>query len=175
LEEKSVGIINLLVLAFGLVMVLAGCTTPPEPTPEAFTEDPYFQAHKSEALADVIKLDKQNVPKEFVGKTIDVYLSNFKFDPDKISLKSGTITRVRVYNIAWVTHYFGGEKFFAQGAEVVNLFASKVPPGQYHIPVTPFTSRDIYLYAKEPGEYLLNCYVTSHRIEGMSGVLIVEK
>ena len=158
-----------------IILLLVGCATESRPlytTPEPQADDRFAEQRRL-AIANALTRDPASGEESFRGETVYVILSDFRFDPERIPLKAGQITRVRLSNTAWVTHYFGGDEFFRQGAEVVNLLGSNVPPSQHHIPVPPFTERDLYLFAKQPGEYPLNCFVPTHRKAGMDGVLIV--
>ncbi|WP_207060852.1 hypothetical protein [Motiliproteus sp. SC1-56] len=164
---------------FGLSLVL-GCSGPAvEAPPQSrhlhdreplLTEDQYAEG-KRRALAKAVKA-VEGRGLVFNGETEYVYLSDFQFDPSVIRFRAGTITRVRLNNIARVTHYFGGEEFFQYGAEVVNILGTDVPTID-HIPVPPLSSRDIYLYIKDPGRYSLHCFVPTHQRQGMEGILEV--
>ncbi|MEH6471650.1 MAG: hypothetical protein V7752_10380 [Halopseudomonas sp.] len=157
---------------------LYGCESVPDQlnpfSPDALLSETEYSAQRQQALERALVVDPDSGATRFVGDTVYVIMSDFQFDPNQIRLKAGAITRIRLSNSAWVTHYFGGDEFFQNGAEVVSILGSNVPPNQNHIPVPPFTERDLYLYAKDPGEYPLNCFVPNHRNAGMKGVLIVE-
>ncbi len=158
--------------------LLSGCgLAPPQQPPavqRALHSEVEYSRLKQQAIEQALAIDPVSGQSRFVGHSEYVILSNFQFTPSLIRLKSGTITRIRLSNIAWVTHYFGGQAFFQSGAEVVNLLGAMVPSNQHHIPVSPFTERDIYLFVKDPGEYPLSCFVPNHRNAGMVGQLIVE-
>lgn len=166
-----------LALLAGFFLIAACSSTPPQPvTADAQPSralDEYRELRR-QALAGVVQVNEVTGQKEFVGPTEYVILSDFQFSPTELRFKSGTVVRVRLSNTALVTHYFGGEEFFRIGAEPVNLMGSFVPRGQHHIPVAPLTDRDIFLFIKDPGEYLLDCFVPNHRAAGMVGQLIVE-
>ncbi|MEH6812993.1 MAG: hypothetical protein V7677_10735 [Motiliproteus sp.] len=159
------------------VLLLSGCSVVPEVGVDdsrlAKAEDSRYQSAKTDAIAAVIVRNKETGVEEYIGETTVVYLSDFNFSPNEFRFKSGTVTRIRLKNVAWVTHYFGGKEFFAEGADIVNILGSKIP-SQQHVPASPYVTRDLYLYIKKPGEYPLSCFVPNHRIEGMTGRLIVE-
>lgn len=168
-----------LALLISTTMVgISGCDSVPRQinpfAQQALYSQTQYAQLKQRAIEQSLVVDAATGQLSFVGDTEYVILSDFQFSPERIQLKSGTITRIRVSNTAWVTHYFGGHKFFELGAEVVSLMDSDIPEHQRHIPVSPFTERDIYLFVKDPGEYPLNCFVPNHRKAGMEGVLIVE-
>ncbi len=156
-----------------VVVLLWGCDTVPLQV-GAEVQDEAVARQRQEALAQALSIDPDTGVYRFVGETHYVIMSNFQFSPSLIRLQSGAVVRIRLSNSSWVTHYFGAVEFFSKGAEVVNVLESKIPPGQHHIPVAPFTERDLYLFVKEPGEYPINCFLPSHRKEGMYGRLIVE-
>ncbi len=170
------GMLTLIMMV--LVAVLGGCDSVPRQehrfAQQALHSEAQYAELKQQAIERAVAVDPITGEPTFIGATEYVILTNFEFSPDQIRLKSGSITRIRLSNSAWVTHYFGGHKFFGLGAEVVNLLESDIPEQQQHIPVSPFTERDIYLFVKDPGQYPLNCFVPNHRKAGMEGVLIVE-
>ncbi|WP_210395940.1 hypothetical protein [Motiliproteus sediminis] len=163
---------------FFLIVLVAGCSAAPPPAvpleqPPLRPADEY-RALREQALQGVVQVNEVTGQKEFVGATEYVILSDFQFSPAELHFRSGTVVRVRLSNTALVTHYFGGEEFFRLGAEPVNLMGSFVPRGQHHIPVAPLTDRDIFLFIKDPGVYLLDCFVPNHRAAGMVGRLVVD-
>lgn len=167
-------------LAIALLAILvSGCAAPP-PAPVAPVEvqplrsEAAYREQRQQAMAGAVRVNEHTGQKEFVGQTEFVILSDFEFSPAQLHFRSGTLVRVRLSNVALVTHYFGGEEFFRLGAEPVNLLGSFVPRGQHHIPVAPLSERDLFLFIKDPGDYLLDCFVPNHRVAGMVGRLIVE-
>lgn len=167
--------------ALGLLLLgLIGCASAPSPdellppVKQPLRSEAEYQRLQQQALTGVVKVNELTGLQEFAGPTEYVIMSDFQFTPDILRFRSGTIVRVRLSNTALVTHYFGGEEFFRLGADTVNLQGSLVPKGQHHIPVNPLTDRDIYLFLKDPGTYLLDCFVPNHRIAGMIGQIIVE-
>jgi len=156
-----------------------GCAIDPPPVTLPRVDAPElsaaeYQARREQALQGAVRVNEQTGQQEFTGHSEYVILSDFQFSPSTLRFKSGSLVRVRLSNTALVTHYFGGEEFFRLGAEPVNLLGSYVPSGQHHVPVAPYTDRDIYLFIKDPGVYLLDCFVPNHRVAGMVGQLIVE-
>ena len=113
------------ILAGFCALLLLGCAQAPSSTVERAEapverEDPY-RDRLVPALNEALVAGEAGEGLLFRGPTEYVYLSDFQFDPATIRLKSGTVTRIRLENIAWVTHYFGGEAFFERGAEIVNI------------------------------------------------------
>ena len=160
-----------------LGLLAAGCDTLPaqiDSFQDMFSAGPAAEAQREQALARVLQRDAVTGELEFVGETHYVILSDFQFDPDVIRLKSGTVARIRLSNASWIMHYFGAEDFLKKGAEWIDVLGSNVPSGQHHVPVAPFTERDLYLYIKTPGEYPLSCFVPNHYKAGMRGALVVE-
>ncbi len=156
------------------VIWLAGCasTAPREVGPavrQAVHGAVFYRHQRQQALAVVTATDPESGDPVFRGETIRVTLANFFFDPDIITLKAGQVVRLQLENPARMTHYFGGSDLFTLGAELLPVFGSQVPAGQQHIPVAPEQSRDIYLYVKDPGDYVLDCFVPAHRQLGMTG------
>jgi uncharacterized cupredoxin-like copper-binding protein len=111
---------------------------------------------------------------EFIGDRLEVHLANFKFNPSELHLKAGAITQIEIFNTSLIMHYFGGRDFFDVGAEIIRFTDFKVPSGLTHIPVASKTSRIVYLFAKDPGEYSIDCFVPMHTLLGMKGTLFVE-
>jgi len=169
-----------LLVAVVVWLLMAGCAENPvaevaAPVVDAPDLTPAeYRARLEQALQGAVRVNEVTGQKEFTGPSEYVILSDFQFSPSAVRFKSGTVVRVRLSNTALVTHYFGGQEFFRLGAEPVNLLGSYVPAGQHHIPVAPYTDRDIYLFIKDPGTYLLDCFVPNHRAAGMVGQLIVE-
>jgi uncharacterized cupredoxin-like copper-binding protein len=158
----------------GLVAFM-GCSSSPEPRqpepPALLTQDEYTAQREAAILKHMVwNEDVQEL--EFGGRTLHVSLSDFKFVPSIIRFKSGTVIRIRLKNTGLQLHYFGGKEFFRRGADIVNIFGTKVP-NQLNIPVPAFTTRDVYLFIKDPGEYPLSCFVPNHRADGMKGTLLV--
>jgi uncharacterized cupredoxin-like copper-binding protein len=145
----------------------------PEPRQTLFTEEEYGVL-KELAMEAAFVEDEETGRSHFEGDTEYVILTNFRFMPNSLRLKAGTLTRIRLGNPSLVTHYFGGEEFFRYGAEIVNVADSDIPTTHYHVPVWSHGVRDLYLFIKEPGEYRLDCYVPIHRDQGMTGTIIVE-
>ena len=110
----------------------------------------------------------------FTGERLEVDLDNYRFSPKEVHLKAWTITQITLSNTANNLHYFGSREFFKYGAEFISFSKSLTPPGLTHIPVAANSSRIVYLFAKDPGEYPLNCNVPKHTQLGMKGYLIVE-
>lgn len=167
------------VLAIIVALLLSGCAVDPAPPGQPLSAQPdpqaaLYQQRREQVIQGAVRVNELTGQKEFVGHSEYVILSDFQFSPATLRFKSGDIVRVRLSNTALVTHYFGGEEFFRRGAEPVNLLGSYVPEGQHHVPVAPYTDRDIYLFIKQPGVYLLDCFVPNHRTAGMVGQLIVE-
>ncbi len=161
------------ILCCSLIWV-AGCASKvPENTGpvvrQALHDAAFYRDQRQQALALVTETDPQSGASVFRGETIRVTLANFFFDPNVITLKAGQVVRLRLENPARMTHYFGGDDLFTLGGELLSVFDSKVPPGQHHIPVPPEQSRDLYLYVKDPGDYVLDCFVPVHRQLGMTG------
>lgn len=156
-----------------VVVLLCGCEAVPSSV-VVEVQDEGVTWQRQAALERVLIADPETGAYRFTGETHYVIMSDFQFDPNMILLQSGTVVRIRLSNSAWVTHYFGAAEFLQKGAEVVDVLGSQVPPGQHHIPVAPFTERDLYLFVKDPGEYPLSCFVPSHRKAGMYGRLVVE-
>ena len=110
----------------------------------------------------------------FTGERLEVDLDNYRFSPKEVHLKAWTITQITLSNTSHNLHYFGSRDFFKYGAEIISFSKSRTPPGLTHIPVAAKSSRIIYLFAKDPGEYPLNCNVPKHTQLGMKGSLFVE-
>ena len=110
----------------------------------------------------------------FTGERLEVDLDNYRFSPKEVHLKAWTITQITLSNTSNNLHYFGSRDFFKYGAEIISFSKSLTPPGLTHIPVAAKSSRIIYLFAKDPGEYPLNCNVPKHTQLGMKGYLLVE-
>lgn len=159
----------------GLITLVACSASPerlPAEPPALLTADEYA-AQREAALLKSMVWNEQLQELEFSGRTEHVTLSDFKFTPAKIHLKSGTVIRIRLKNVGLTLHYFGGKGFFGRGADIVDTFGAIVP-NQLNIPVPAYTSRDVYLFIKDPGEYPLSCFVPIHHAMGMTGTLTVK-
>lgn len=133
-----------------------------------------YEQLRQQAIDSVFIQNPDKSEPEFIGEKLEVNLDNFKFSPNEVHLKAGTITQIKLSNASLNLHYFGGRDFFNYGAEVIRFTQSNAPPGFTHIPVAANSSRIVYLFAKDPGEYPLNCNVPSHSLLGMKGTLFVE-
>lgn len=102
--------------------------------------------------------------------TVNVELSNFKFQPKTIVLDHGRAYVLRLHNAADGGHDFTARDFFAAAAiaaedrRLVTEGEVEVPPGQV---------REIRLTAPAAGRYNLKCTHSFHKMFGMSGEIVV--
>jgi uncharacterized cupredoxin-like copper-binding protein len=102
--------------------------------------------------------------------TINVQLSNFKFNPNTIVLDHGRPYVLRLHNASDGGHDFAAPTFFAasmvaaEDRRLVTEGEVEVPPGQV---------REVRLTAPAAGTYKLKCTHSMHKLFGMSGTIVV--
>ncbi len=133
-----------------------------------------YALQREEAINQALVFDELTGSFSFSGETHYIIATSFRFDPDTLFLRAGSLVRLRLGNPSLISHYFGGEEFFRYGAEIVDLFGEDTPVNRHHIEVPPHQVVDLYLFIKDPGEYRMDCFVPAHRLEGMVGAIVVE-
>lgn len=107
--------------------------------------------------------------------TISVSLTNFKFTPNVITLKSGTTYTLHLTNNGGSGHDFAAPEFFKNStmapAERLKL-ESDDSAGD--IDLDSGQSEDITLTPNKPGTYKLTCTHFMHQTFGMTGQIVVQ-
>ena len=147
--------------------------TPQEKYEPLLSPETYAFLREQAIMSTFIRFPEKPGP-AFIGERLEVDLYNYRFSPKQVHLKAWTITQITLSNTSHNLHYFGSREFFKYGAEIISFSKSLTPPGLTHIPVAKNSSRIVYLFAKDPGEYPLNCNVPKHTQLGMKGSLFVE-
>ena len=102
--------------------------------------------------------------------TIEVHLSNFKFSPSTIVLKTGQPYVLRLVNDSGGGHDFTAREFFSSAA-VSPGDRAMIEDGEVEVPGKQV--REIHLTASRAGSYKLRCTHTFHKAFGMSGRIVV--
>lgn len=106
------------------------------------------------------------------SNTINVTMTDFKFEPMEFTVPAGQEITVNATNNGAVEHEFvifklgtdAGEKFGDEDEENI-YWEVEVLPGQ--------SATQTFTAPTEPGEYYLTCGIEGHLEAGMSGKLIV--
>ena len=101
---------------------------------------------------------------------IEVRLSNFKYEPRTIELKSGQDYVVTLANDSGGGHNFTATEFFA-AATIVAAERAVINKGTVEVP--GHQRRTIRLRAPAPGAYKVKCTHTLHGTFGMRGEILV--
>ncbi|TCM16424.1 cupredoxin-like protein [Novosphingobium sp. PhB165] len=105
------------------------------------------------------------------AEVVSVELSNFKFTPDKITLKAGQAYDLRLQNRASGGHDFAAQEFFA-AAKVMDADRAKVSGGK--IALDAGQSVDVHFVTPHAGTYKLRCTHFMHSSFGMTGEIVVQ-
>ena len=101
---------------------------------------------------------------------VTVSLSDFAFEPERLSLHAGQPVRLHLVNTSGGGHDFSAPKFFA-----ASRFAQgSVLPKDGAIEVPPHGAVDTSLTPLAPGQYDLACTHPLHELFGMSGTIDVQ-
>ena len=103
--------------------------------------------------------------------SVEVDLSNFKFEPDTLSLKAGQPYVLHLVNKAGSGHDFEAKAFFA--AAMVSP-DDKAAVGDGSIELAGNGSRDIHFVAPAAGDYEIHCTHFMHASFGMKGRITVQ-
>ena len=102
--------------------------------------------------------------------TVEVRMSNFKFEPRSIQLRAGQDYALTLINQSSGGHSFAARDFFA--AASVNA-ADRALVGQGKIEVPGHQRRTIRFRAAPAGTYKVKCTHTLHGTFGMNGEIVV--
>jgi len=108
--------------------------------------------------------------------TLDVGISEFRFDPETLELPAGQLVSLSITNDGATEHDFTIKGF---AGEVAFRLDGDPPSNDrsdgedVHIALRPGTSAELRVRAGEPGEYELYCAVSGHRRAGMRTTLTV--
>ena len=105
--------------------------------------------------------------------TISVSLTNFKFTPNTITLKSGTTYTLHLVNNGGSAHDFAAPEFF-KASTVAAADKSKVDSDDGDVDLDSGQSVDITLTPTKPGTYKLTCTHFMHETFGMVGQIVVQ-
>jgi uncharacterized cupredoxin-like copper-binding protein len=100
-------------------------------------------------------------------RTVEVRLSNFDFEPERIVLRAGQPVVLHLVNTSGGGHDFSAPRFFAAAAHV----SGPVRDGKVNVP--SHNAVDIRATPAR-GTYRLRCTHTLHSTFGMTGQIVVE-
>ena len=104
------------------------------------------------------------------AQRVDVTLSNFKFRPAVLHLRSGRPVLLHLTNASGGGHDFTAAKFFA-AAEIRPEDRGAVRQGS--VELEGHATRDIAVIPRA-GRYPVKCTHTFHKFMGMSGEIVVD-
>lgn len=105
--------------------------------------------------------------------TINVSLTNFKFAPNVITLKSGTTYTLHLTNNGGSGHDFAAPEFF-KSATIAAADKSKVDSDDGDVDLDSGQTVDITVTPNKPGTYKLTCTHFMHETFGMTGQIVVQ-
>lgn len=105
--------------------------------------------------------------------TISVSLTNFKFTPSTITLKSGTTYTLHLANNGGSGHDFAAPEFF-KSATIAPADKSKIDSDDGDVDLDSGQSVDITVTPTKPGTYKLVCTHFMHQTFGMTGQIVVQ-
>lgn len=103
------------------------------------------------------------------AQTIEIQLSNYKFEPNKITMRRGQPYRLHLVSTG--DHSFSAPKFFAS-AQIAPEDAATVTKGK--VEVDKDQPRDVLLIPQQIGTYEFHCTHFMHAPMGMSGHITVQ-
>ncbi|NEX94417.1 cupredoxin domain-containing protein [Caulobacter sp. 17J65-9] len=103
------------------------------------------------------------------AQTIEIQLSNYKFEPNTITMRRGQPYRLHLVSTG--DHSFSSPKFFA-AAQIAPQDAAMVTGGK--IEVDKGAPRDVLLIPQQVGTYEFHCTHFMHAPMGMSGHITVQ-
>lgn len=101
---------------------------------------------------------------------VEVYLTNFQFTPNPITLDHGRPYILRLMNDASGGHDFTAKDFFA-ASMMAPAERSRVAHGEIEVPAGQV--REVRLTAPSAGIYELKCSHAFHKAFGMKGKIVV--
>ena len=105
-------------------------------------------------------------------KTVRIDADEYRFIPNRITLKAGEPVRIEVHNLGNEEHEFRSSFFNGPLIEVLGNGVIVKGTNIHSIMVETKSSATIKWLSPETGEYFFECRVPSHH--GMDGVIIVE-
>ncbi|MGA9794945.1 MAG: cupredoxin domain-containing protein [Rhizomicrobium sp.] len=105
--------------------------------------------------------------------TISVSLTNFKFTPSTITLKSGTTYTLHLVNNGGSSHDFSAPEFF-KASTVAAADESKIDSDDGGVDLDSGQSADVTVTPNKAGTYKLVCTHFMHQTFGMTGQIIVQ-
>lgn len=105
--------------------------------------------------------------------TISVSLTNFKFTPNVITLKSGTTYTLHLVNNGGSAHDFAAPEFF-KASTVAPADKSKIDSDDGDVDLDSGQSVDVTVTPNKPGTYKLVCTHFMHQTFGMTGQIVVQ-
>jgi len=91
------------------------------------------------------------------GKTIDMKMTEFAFEPKEVTVKQGEAVTVNLVNQGSVAHSFEVDEFGAK--------SDSIPAGQ---------SGKVTFTPNKTGEFTIYCFEPGHKDSGMTAKLIVQ-
>ena len=104
---------------------------------------------------------------------ISVSLTNFKFTPSTITLKSGTTYTLHLVNNGGSGHDFAAPEFF-KASTIAPADKSKIDSDDGDVDLDSGQAVDITVTPNTPGTYKLVCTHFMHQTFGMTGQIIVQ-
>lgn len=105
--------------------------------------------------------------------TVTVALTNFKFTPNTITLKSGTTYTLHLVNNGGSGHDFAAPEFF-KASTIAPADKSKIDSDDGDVDLDSGQSVDVTLTPNKPGTYKLECTHFMHATFGMTGQIVVQ-
>ena len=105
-------------------------------------------------------------------KTISIEVDEYRFHPDRITLRAGEPVRLELHNIGNEDHEFRSRLFDGPLIDVVGAGVTVSGTGIQSVLVDNGSTAVIKWLSPEPGTYIFECRIPSHH--GMDGVIIVE-
>jgi uncharacterized cupredoxin-like copper-binding protein len=106
-------------------------------------------------------------------RTVQIEMNEYRFHPDKITLKAGEPVRIELHNIGNEDHEFRSRLFDGPLIDVEGNGVTVSGTGIKSVLVDNGATAAIKWLSPEPGTYVFECRIPSHH--GMDGVIVVEK
>jgi uncharacterized cupredoxin-like copper-binding protein len=101
------------------------------------------------------------------SRTVELFMTEYRFRPDHLRLQSGIPYRLRLENRGKEVHELTAPQFFAS----IELEKAEVLSPSGDVVVKPGESKELRFVARRPGDYPMRC--ADHDWAGMTGEIIV--
>lgn len=105
-------------------------------------------------------------------RTVRIDLDEYRFTPDRITLRAGEPVRIELHNIGNEDHEFRSPLFAGPLIEVKSGGVTVSGTGIHSVLVDNGSTAVIQWLSPEPGTYLFECRIPSHH--GMDGEIVVK-